>query len=169
MEFRIYDASAFYAGIPFASSDSGITSTLIFEEIQHIKKNHGAIEILLSTGRLKILDPTADSMKFITEQARKTGDIQKLSIADMSGIALAFELKSKLITDDFAVSNLAKNLRIHVEPIMTKGIRDVGRWIYYCTGCKKEFVGEEFCDQCGNKLNRKLIKESFKKNHSHKN
>ena len=158
MASRVYDASAFYAGIPFASPDQGLTTTLIFEEIQHIKKNHGAIEILLETNRLKIQDPGSDNIEFVSSVAKKTGDAQKLSKADISAISLAYELKARLVTDDFAVSNLAKNLKLHVEPIMTKGIKDVGKWIHYCAGCKKEFAGEKFCPNCGNKLNRKLLK-----------
>lgn len=158
MASRVYDASAFYAGIPFASPDQGLTTTLVFEEIQHIKKNHGALETLLETGRLKIEDPDSGSIESVTNAAKRTGDLQKLSKADISAVALAHQLKTKLVTDDFAVSNLAKNLHLQVSPIMTKGIRDVGRWIHYCAGCKKEFSGLEFCPNCGNKLNRKLLK-----------
>jgi UPF0271 protein len=154
----VYDASAFYAGIPFASPDQGITTTLVFEEIQHIKKNHGALDILLETDRLRIQDPKPASIELVSVTAKKTGDAQKLSKADISTIALAHELKTNLVTDDFAVSNLAKNLRIQVQPIMTKGIKDIGRWIHYCVGCGKEFSGVEFCPNCGNKLNRKLLK-----------
>ncbi|MFM8658611.1 MAG: NOB1 family endonuclease [Candidatus Nitrosotenuis sp.] len=158
MASSVYDASAFYAGIPFASPVQGITTTIIFEEIKHIKKNHGALDTLLETGRLKIQDPDSSSTYTITSAAKKTGDIQKLSKADISAVALAYELKTNLVTDDFAVSNLAKNLGLQVTPIMTKGIKDVGKWIHYCAGCKKEFTGEEFCPNCGNKLNRKLLK-----------
>ena len=158
MASRVYDASAFYAGIPFASQENGLTTSLVFEEIEHIKKNHGALEILLHTGRLKIEDPDSASISHIKDAAKKTGDVQKLSAADISAVALAHQTKSRLVTDDFAVSNLAKNLRLEVEPIMTKGIKDVGRWIHYCVGCAKEFSGISECPNCGNKLSRKLLK-----------
>ena len=158
MASSVYDASAFYAGVPFSSPDTGITTTLVFEEIQHIKKNHGALEILLETDRLRIQEPDLSSTEFVTSMAKKTGDIQKLSKADISAVSLAYELKEKLVTDDFAVSNLAKNLNLQVQPIMTKGIKDVGKWIHYCAGCGQQFSGVEFCPNCGNKLNRKLLK-----------
>ncbi|MGQ0605734.1 MAG: NOB1 family endonuclease [Candidatus Nitrosotenuis sp.] len=158
MASKIYDASAFYAGIPFASPDPGLTTSLVFEEIKHIKKNHGALEILLDADRLKIQDPDQTSVDFVTDAAKKTGDVQKLSKADISAVALVHELKGKIVTDDFAVSNLAKNLNLQVNPIMTKGIKDVGKWLHYCAGCKQEFFGIEFCPNCGNKLNRKLLK-----------
>lgn len=158
MASKIYDASAFYAGIPFASPDSGLTTYLVFEEIKHIKKNHGALEVLLDTHRLEIREPDQINVDFVVSAAKKTGDIQKLSNADISAVALAHELKGNLVTDDFAVSNLAKNLGLKINPIMTKGIKDVGQWLHYCAGCRQEFVGVEFCPNCGNKLNRKLLK-----------
>ena len=92
------------------------------------------------------------------EQAKKTGDYQKLSKADASAVALAFQLAGQLVTDDFAVSNLAKNMGLVVQPIMTKGIRDVGKWNYYCPACKKEFSAKDTCPICGNVLKRKLLK-----------
>ena len=158
MASRVYDASAFYAGVPFASPELGLTTTLVFEEIRHIKKSHGALEILLDANRLQIQDPDLTSIEFVSSEAKKTGDVQKLSKADISAVALARQLRATLVTDDFAISNLAKNLRLQVQPIMTKGIKDVGRWAHYCAGCKKGFSGLEFCPNCGNKLNRKLLK-----------
>jgi UPF0271 protein len=155
---RVYDASAFYAGIPFASPEEGYTTSLVFEEIKHIKQSHGALDILLETNRLKILDPDSEKLNIVIEQAKKTGDYQKLSKADASAVALAFQLMGQLVTDDFAVSNLAKNLGLVVQPIMTKGIRDVGRWNYYCPACKKEFSATDVCPICGNNLKRKLLK-----------
>jgi UPF0271 protein len=155
---RVYDASAFYAGIPFASPEQGLTTSLVFDEIKHIKKSHGALEILLDTDRLQIQDPDPNDTEFVSSMAKKTGDSQKLSDADISAVALAYQMHASLVTDDFAVSNLAKNISISVQPIMTKGIKDVGKWIHYCAGCKKGFSGLEFCPNCGNKLNRKLLK-----------
>lgn len=158
MASRVYDASAFYAGIPFASPEEGCTTSLVFEEIKHIKQSHGALDILLETNRLKILDPDSDKLNTVIEQAKKTGDYQKLSRADTSAVALAFQLMGQLVTDDFAVSNLAKNLGLVVQPIMTKGIKDVGRWNYYCPACRKEFSATDVCPICGNRLKRKLLK-----------
>lgn len=158
MDSRVYDASAFYAGIPFASPESGYTTPLVFEEIKHIKKSHGAVEILLQTGRLTVMDADPQSILAVKEMAKETGDIQQLSDADISAVALAYQLGCQIITDDFAASNLAKNMNIAVRPIMTKGIRDVGRWNHYCAACRKEFAGEEFCPTCGSKLRKKLLK-----------
>ena len=114
MVFRIIDSSAFYAGIPFRSSSEFYTTSLIFDEIKHIKKNHGAIDILLTTNRLKIQDPSSEFIEKVKEESKKTGDFNQLSKQDISLIALCLQLKGELVTDDFAISNVSKNLDIKV-------------------------------------------------------
>ncbi len=160
MVFRIIDASAFYAGIPFSSSNEFYTTSLIFDEIKHIKKNHDAIDILLATNRLKIQDPSSEFIDIAIEESKKTGDFNQLSKQDVSLVALCLQLKGELITDDFAISNLAKNLDIKVSPLMTSGIKDVGIWILYCPGCRKNFDSGSECSSCGSILKRKLIKQN---------
>lgn len=158
MVFRILDASAFYAGIPFGSLDEHYTTPLVFDEIQHIKKNHFALETLIQTKRLFIREPESNFVEMVRKKAQESGDIQELSKEDISILSLCVELKGELITDDFAISNVAKNFGLTVSPIMTGGIQDVGKWVYYCAGCSKEFSKISVCPQCGNPLRKKLLK-----------
>ena len=160
MVFKIIDASAFYAGIPFSSSNEFYTTSLIFDEIKHIKKNHGAIDILVTTNRLKIRDPSSEFLEMAREESKKTGDFNQLSKQDISVIALCLQMNGEIITDDFAISNVAKNLNLKVSPLMTSGINDVGNWIHYCPGCKKNFESGSECPLCGTQLKRKLIKHN---------
>jgi len=158
--FRILDASAFYAGIPFSTTDEFFTTSLIFDEIKHIKKNHDAIGTLMETKRLKISDPDAEFVDKIKAASKKTGDFNQLSKQDISVIALCLQMNGEIITDDFAISNVAKNLNLKVSPLMTSGINDVGNWIHYCPGCKKNFESGSECPLCGTQLKRKLIKHN---------
>ena len=159
MVFRVLDATAFYAGIPFVSNDSFMTTSVVYEEIQHIKTKQGALEMLQQTNRLQIRDPDKKFTNIVKNTADKTGDSTTLSKQDVSIIALALENKIELITDDFAVTNVAKQLKIQTLSIMTQGINTIGKWISYCSMCGKEFSKEKDCPICGNKLNRKLIKK----------
>ena len=159
MVFRVLDATAFYAGIPFTSNDSFMTTSAVYEEIQHIKAKHSALEILQQTNRLQIRDPDEKFISMVKDTACKTGDNTTISKQDVSIIALALENKIELITDDFAVTNVAKQLKIQTLSIMTQGISTIGKWISYCSMCGKEFSKEKDCPICGNKLNRKLIKK----------
>jgi UPF0271 protein len=159
LDFKILDASAFYAGVPFRSSDVCYTTTLVFDEIKHIKKNHDALGTLLETNRLKIREPDIESTKTATDAAKKTGDFPQLSKQDISIIALCIENKGEIITDDFAISNVAKNLELKISPIMTRGIKDVGKWIHYCPGCRTNHKTGTECPACGTPLKRKLLKD----------
>ncbi len=158
MDFRILDASAFYAGVPFRSSNDYYTTSLVYDEIRHIKKNHGALEILLETNRLKIREPDEESTKVATKAAKDTGDFPQLSKQDISIIALCIEMNGEIVSDDFAISNVAKNLGLKISPIMTQGIKDVGKWIHYCPGCRTNHANRKECPVCGTRLKRKLLK-----------
>lgn len=150
------DASAFYAGIPFLSSGSYCTTQAIFEEVRHIKKSHGAIEALIDSGSLQLIDPGIGSIEKAKAAAKKTGDYQKLSQADFTILALGLQLQITLLTDDYAVANVAAALKISVESSSSKGIRETRKWIAYCSACGKAFgpTAKE-CPLCGNKLRRK--------------
>ena len=158
MAFRVLDSSAFYAGIPFSSSEPSYITPLVHNEIEHIKKNHDAIQILIETKRLIVNEPDSQFVNVVNIAAKKSGDFSNLSDEDMSTIALSLQLGAELVTDDFAVSNVAKNLNIKVIPVMTGGIKNVVTWKYYCPGCKVNFSNVTECPRCGNKLKRKAIK-----------
>ena len=158
MVFRVLDSSAFYAGIPFSSNEPSYITPLVYNEIDHIKKDHDAIEILIETKRLTVNEPEEQFVNAANNAAKKSGDFSNLSDEDVSTIALSLQLKAELVTDDFAVSNVAKNLNIKVIPVMTDGIKNVVTWRYYCPGCKANFSKIIECPRCGNKLKRKAVK-----------
>ncbi|MGH1567024.1 MAG: NOB1 family endonuclease [Nitrosopumilus sp.] len=158
MDFKILDASAFYAGVPFRSASDYYTTSLVYDEIKHIKKNHDALGTLLETNRLKIREPNKEAIGITIKAARDSGDYQQLSKQDMSIIALCIEMNGEIISDDFAISNVAKNLDLKISPIMTQGIKDVGKWVHYCPGCRTYHVKGKECPMCGTELKRKLLK-----------
>ena len=159
MVSRVLDASAFYAGIPFASQEKSYTTSFIFDEIKHIKKNHDVLKILVETRRLEILDPEQKYITKVLSSAKEIGDFQNLSKGDISVIALCLQLGGELVTDDFAISNTTKYLNLKVIPIMTKGISKVKDWVYFCSGCEKTFSKITQSPICGSKLNRKSPKK----------
>ncbi len=152
------DSSAFYAGIPFSSNEPSYITSLVYNEIEHIKKDHDAIQILIETKRLTINEPEDRFVTSTIDAAKKSGDFSNLSDEDISTIALSLQLNADLVTDDFAVSNVAKSINIKVIPVMTNGIKNVVIWKYYCPGCKTNFSKITECPRCGNKLKRKAMK-----------
>ena len=158
MAFRVLDSSAFYAGIPFSSNEPSYITSLVYNEIDHIKKDHDAVQILIETKRLTINEPEEKFVTTSIDAAKKSGDFSNLSDEDISAIALSLQLGAELVTDDFAVSNVAKNLNIKVIPVMTDGIKNIIIWKYYCPGCKTDFSKVTECPRCGNRLKRKPMK-----------
>ncbi len=158
MAFRYaLDAGAFYTGFVFLSSEFRYCiSQAVFEEVKHIKRSHGAIEALLESNNLQILDPDRKRIEKVVAAAKRTGDYAKLSEADISIIALALQLEIVLVTNDFAVANVAATLKIPVKSVANKGITHTRRWRAYCTACSRAFGPDaKECRLCGNRLRRK--------------
>lgn len=156
------DAAAFYTGVSFLSSDEQplYTTEEVLKEVRHIKSSYSALEIILATGKLRVMDPGDARLEKVRTVAKKTGDFATLSAADFSIIALALELETTLLTDDFAVANVASLLGVAVSPATPgKRIKEIRRWIRYCSACAKTFGGDKKeCPLCGNTLKRKYKK-----------
>ena len=160
MASRVLDSSAFYAGIPFSSNEEGHITSLVYNEIEHIKKDHDAVQILIETKRLTVNEPEDEFITASIDAAKKSGDFSNLSDGDISTIALSLQLGAELVTDDFAISNVAKGLGISIKPIMTDGIKKTCVWRYYCPACQINFSKYKQCPNCGSNLKRKPIKKN---------
>lgn len=118
------------------------------------------LESLKLNERIMILEPSEESLKMIRSSITQIGET-RLSDADISIIALAKEFNIPLVTDDFAVCNLAKTLSIELLNLGTKGIKDSRKWIKFCKSCGKGYPPTQtVCSLCGNKLRirfKKLI------------
>ena len=151
------DAGAFYSGVVFLSSALQYCTThAVLDEVKHIKKSHGAIEALIESNTLLIVNSDTKSIQKVVAAARETGDYAKLSEADISIIALALQLQIVLITNDYAVANVASTLEIPVKSVAGKGIRHTRRYFAYCSACGRAFGPNAIeCRLCGNRLRRK--------------
>ena len=151
------DAGAFYTGFVFgASLNRYYTTPAIFNEIKHIKKSSGAIEALIESNKLQILDSDRKSVEKVLSVALRTGDYAKLSEADISIIALAFQLNVTLLTNDYAVANVALRMKIPIKSTASRGTIRTRSWTTYCSACGKTFgVYAKECRLCGNRLRRK--------------
>lgn len=152
----VLDANAFYAGLPFLSSTKCYTTSLVFEEVRHLKGSYSLLEILVEADNLRIVDPDEKYANEVYNVTIQSGDYSKLSKADISVLALAYQLGKTLISDDFAVENTAKLLGISIMPLVTKGIKHIRKWISFCGTCGKGYgpnITE--CSICGNRLKRR--------------
>lgn len=158
MASRALDASAFYAGVPFASTEACHTTPGVLAEVSHIKGRFGAIDGLIEAGRIIVAEPGAVSVRRAREAAAGSGDSGSLSEQDVSILALASEIGADLVTDDFAVSNAAALMGVRAVPVMTGGIRRAGKWTVRCAACgwRAAAGGASACPECGGPLRRRL-------------
>jgi UPF0271 protein len=100
--------------------------------------------------------PEENTVERIERAARETGDLAELSETDIRLIAAAFELDAPLVTDDYAMQNVAEKLDVRVEVIAREGISEQREWRFQCAGCGREFdENRDRCPVCGSSLSRK--------------
>lgn len=116
----------------------------------------------LGSEMMDILMPRKDSLTAAREAAQATGDLHELSSTDLDVIALCLDLGGILVTDDYAMQNVASRLGLDFMGADLKPIdRDI-RWQYRCTGCGKTFRQHvEVCPVCGHQTKRAV--RSYKK------
>jgi UPF0271 protein len=132
------------------------------------------LSVSRSSGKLTIRNPTATSLEAVAEKAKLLGDRIVLSKADTSVLALALDLRSEgkapvIVSDDYAVQNVAEGISIAYQPLATLGIREKFSWGYYCPACYRRYAeaGLQVCRVCGTKLKRKPIqKQATRSRHS---
>jgi UPF0271 protein len=146
------------------------------EVTEELKQQTGPsyrLTVSSSSGKLKIQSPTSLSLQEMSERAKSLGDKMALSRADISVLALALDLRKDgkspvIVSDDYALQNVAEGAGISYQPLATLGIRQKFSWTFYCPACFKRYAeGEvQVCQVCGTKLKRKpLRKQVAKKRH----
>jgi len=100
--------------------------------------------------------PEPETVERVERAARETGDLAELSQTDVRLVAAAFELDGHLVTDDYAMQNVAEKLNVSVEVIAQDGIAEQRDWLFQCQGCGREFdENHDRCPICGSDLTRK--------------
>lgn len=100
--------------------------------------------------------PDDGAVERVRRAAKETGDLDELSDTDIRLIAATFELDGTLVTDDYAMQNVAERLNVTVEVIAREGIAEQRDWLFQCQGCGREFdEHHDRCPICGTDLARK--------------
>ena len=141
-----------------------ITTSLILKEVLN-EAEKTIVQARVESGDIEIMDPKSDFLQKASEAAIRTGDFSVLSNSDLSLIAIALELKHKglnpiILTNDFAIQNVCKFLKIRVKPVGGAKIREQIVWIRICPICRKKYPADyhgDICPECGSKLTRKAI------------
>jgi len=146
---RVLDASALLSG---ASFDGELYTTP--EAVAEVRRlgSSPQLDAVLAT-KVRVLSGSRESLEAVDEEARHTGDIERLSPTDRGLLALARDLGATILTDDYSIQNVAARLRVPYERVLERGIREVVQWRYRCTGCGRFFEEPmKECPVCGSRV-----------------
>ena len=147
----VLDATAIRSGMTIAG-EGWFTTSSVINEIR-LGRQGKAVNILLETS-LKIMEPDDNFKLEIENAAKTTGDIDSLSKTDLDVLALALQLKATIISDDYAIQNIASILKIKYNTDLA-GIREIIYWTYRCKGCGKYYEENQIdCPVCGSEVRR---------------
>jgi UPF0271 protein len=122
-----------------------------------------ASALYFSVKDLKVEEASEESLKEIINTAEKTGDIHKLSNTDLKVLAKALDEIKKgneviLVTDDYAIQNVAIKLGIKFENIVQNKISKEFKWVKVCRGCGRRIEGD-ICPVCGSEAILRRVKK----------
>ncbi|WP_293027076.1 NOB1 family endonuclease [Natronococcus sp.] len=147
----VLDSSAFIHD--YHTTEQIATIPLVREEL----KDESAYRYDAMEGSgMHIHIPNEDTTEKVRRAASESGDLEGLSDTDVRLVAASFELDATLVTDDYAMQNVAEKLNVDVEVIAREGIEEQRSWLFQCQGCGREFDEQkERCPICGSGLARK--------------
>jgi UPF0271 protein len=145
------DASFFFSEATLAGEI--FTTPSVVEEIADVR-SRCRLEALLATG-LSVHPPSLEGMRRASEAAEGTGDITRLSPADTDLLALALDTGATVVSDDYALQNVALSLGLGVSGIL-RGRGRARRWRFRCPGCNRRYTSAGACPACGSPLKRTL-------------
>ena len=132
----VIDTSGFIAQVEFRDGTT-VTVPGVVDEIMD-STSRLRFDLLKDAG-LRVELPDGACREKVRSTAISTGDASVLSVTDLDILAKALELKSWfgviLVTDDYAIQNVAANLGIECKTAATPGIRKKVLWELKCTGC----------------------------------
>ena len=145
------DASFFFSEL--ALDGEILTPPSIVEELADTR-SRCRLEALLASG-LSVISPSPESLDRVAGAASGTGDLPRLSPADTDLVALSLDLGATVVTDDYAVQNVALRLGIPVRGILQRKARP-RQWRFRCPGCNRRYPSPGTCPACGSALKRSL-------------
>ncbi len=148
---EVLDTSAFIH--EYHSDADAVSIPLVQEELED---EHAYRFDAMEGAGMEIHLPAEETVNRVSRAAGETGDAGELSETDSRLLATAFELGATLVTDDYAMQNVAEKLGVDVQVIAHEGIEEEREWRFQCVGCGREFDEDrERCPICGSDLTRK--------------
>ncbi|MDI6708242.1 MAG: PIN domain-containing protein [Candidatus Thermoplasmatota archaeon] len=150
MQRIVIDSSVLVEGFAFSATKNFeyYATNSVIEELES-KLGDEKVEALRIMG-LNVAQPSEFNVTKVEEIASAIGETPRLSEADIDILALAIEIGAAILTDDYSIQNVAKELGIKYIAFAQRGITKKILWKYRCTGCNKYFQNFlTICPICG--------------------
>lgn len=135
-------------------ADNAITTEGVIKEIKKGGASWRRLQYMLARG-MKVVSPPDDCVEKVKEIAKLTGDYKNLSEVDIEVIALALHTGGTIVTDDYSIQNVAKELKLKYQGVLQEEIDKKIKWRWRCRSCGKYYDSYyEECPVCGGKLKR---------------
>ena len=168
MRVFVLDTSAFIMGVN-PSSMEGVAYSVpaVADELPEGTMASLRFNTSRDSGKLIVKMPDLRSRNTVRTASSQLGEDQVLSEADRQILALALNLKldgkaPTIVSDDYAIQNVAERLRLSYLPLATFGISYEFDWILFCPACFKKYppgYGSALCRVCGTELKRKVLRK----------
>jgi UPF0271 protein len=161
MESNVYvmDTSGFLVGTNFTEGTIVTVPGVVDEIIDSSTRLR--FDLLVDSG-LRVESPLESYIEHVILAAKSTGDDSVLSRTDLDILAKALELlsisKVILITDDYAVQNVAASLGIEYKSAGSRGIKKNILWELKCIGCGAIAKSGNECPICGSEVRRRRVR-----------
>jgi len=150
---RVLDTSAILSG----RWQGGTVATVpgVIDEFEEGGHSFRMLQYAREAG-LAVMLPPDEALERVRDAARRTGDLAALSGTDVEVLALAASRDDAvMVTDDYAMQNVARELDVRYEPVVQEGIREQFTWRYRCRSCGRwADAGTEQCPVCGGPIRR---------------
>jgi UPF0271 protein len=147
----VLDTSLFFIEYPL--DGELVTTPSVVAELVDLRSKC-RYETLLAQG-LQVHLPPKQALARVREAARHTGDLERLSPADIDILALALDHGGTILSDDFAVQNVAQKLAVPVQPVQQRRAKK-RIWKFRCSGCGRFSKEPGDCPICGLPIKRSI-------------
>ncbi len=166
MTALVLDTSAFIMGFNPSKTVEAYSVRAVEEELSEGTMPQLRFRMFSEKGELTVRSPSLRAQAIVDDASSRAGESGYLSKADREVLALSVDLKLDgrepiIVSDDYAIQNLADHLQIAHSSLANFGIVHRFRWIMYCPACHRRYKPpEKKCRICGTELRRKVLSKA---------
>lgn len=162
----VLDTSAFIMGFNPSRPAEAYSVKSVEDELSEGTMPQLRFRMFRERGSLIVKSPSQRAEGIVSEASARMGESGYLSRADSEVLALAVDLKLDgldpiIVSDDYAIQNLADHLQIRHSSLANLGIVHRFQWIMFCPACHRRYKPPaKKCLVCGTELRRKVLSKS---------